>query len=94
MSSPVSMAAQDLTKVSYDKLRFRHIGPVGNRITTVSGVVGDPLTYYVGAATGGVWKSSDGGIIWRPIFDDQESHAAGALAVSIVRSLDRLGRHR
>ena len=64
-------------------LRFRHIGPVGNRIASVSGVVGDPLTYYVGAASGGVWKTTDGGTVWDPIFDDQPSHAIGALAVSM-----------
>ena len=80
-SSPV--LAQQVSAEALRPLTFRHIGPVGNRISSVSGVVGDPLTYYAGAATGGVWKTTDGGIIWRPIFDRQEVHAAGALAVSM-----------
>jgi photosystem II stability/assembly factor-like uncharacterized protein len=64
-------------------LTYRHIGVVGNRVASVSGVVGDPLTYYAGAASGGLWKTADGGIIWRPLFDDQDVHSVGALAVSI-----------
>ena len=63
-------------------LHFRHIGPVGNRIAAVAGIAGDPLTYYVGAATGGIWKTEDGGLFWEPIFDDQPDHAIGALAVA------------
>ena len=77
------LAAQQVTADALSPLTFRHIGPVGNRLSSVSGVVGDPLTYYAGAASGGVWKSTDGGIIWRPVFDQQDAHAAGALAVSI-----------
>ncbi len=63
-------------------LKFRHIGPVGNRTLAVAGVPGDRTTYYAGAATGGIWKTEDAGLKWRPVFDDQESHAIGALAVS------------
>ena len=63
-------------------MTYRHIGVVGNRIASVSGVVGDPLTYYVGAAAGGLWKTEDGGMSWRPVFDDQDVHSVGALAVS------------
>jgi photosystem II stability/assembly factor-like uncharacterized protein len=64
-------------------LSYRHIGVVGNRVASVSGVVGDPLTYYAGAASGGLWKTEDGGITWRPLFDDQDVHSVGALAVSM-----------
>ena len=63
-------------------LRFRHIGPVGNRTLAVAGIPGNPDIYYAGAATGGIWKTEDGGIKWRPVFDDQDVHAIGALAVS------------
>src|SRR5438309_8280384 len=64
-------------------LRFRFMGPsVGNRIASVAGVPGDPNIYYVGAASGGVWKSTDGGATFAPIFDNQQVMAIGALAVA------------
>ena len=62
---------------------FRFVGPqVGNRMSSIAGVPGDPTTYYAGAASGGVWKSIDGGNNWKPIFDDQPAQAIGALAVA------------
>ncbi|TDI45255.1 MAG: sialidase [Acidobacteria bacterium] len=78
----VPLAAQDVSPELYKDLKYRHIGPVGNRIASVAGVAGDPLTYYAGAASGGIWKSEDGGEYWRPIFDDHPEHAIGALAVA------------
>lgn len=66
----------------FDALRWRHIGPVGNRVSAVYGVPGDPNTYYFGAASGGVFRSDDGGIHWRPVFDDQPVLSVGAIAVS------------
>ncbi len=66
----------------YSQLRYRHIGPVGNRITSVHGVPGDPNTYYVGAASGGVWKTTDGGVNWSPIFDDQPVQSIGSIAIA------------
>jgi photosystem II stability/assembly factor-like uncharacterized protein len=63
--------------------RFRFVGPAnGNRIASVAGVPGDPYTYYAGAASGGVWKSTDGGMRFSPIFDQQSAQAIGALAVA------------
>jgi len=73
---------QTLAKEQIEQLKYRHIGPVGNRISSVAGIPGNPLVYYVGAATGGIWKSIDGGIAWKPIFDDKPVHAIGALAVA------------
>src|SRR5258706_8388080 len=64
-------------------MRFRFVGPkVGNRIASVAGIPGDPSTYYAGAASGGVWKSIDGGNRWTPIFDKQPAAAIGSLAIS------------
>src|SRR5436309_15293627 len=64
-------------------LRFRFLGPlVGNRIASVAGVPGDPNVYYAGAASGGIWKSTDGGNRFTAIFDDQPVTAIGALAVA------------
>ena len=55
----------------YNEMKFRYIGPVGNRATAVAGIPGNPNVYYVGAASGGIFKSTDGGIHWDPIFDDE-----------------------
>ncbi|HMD37443.1 MAG TPA: hypothetical protein VKH42_20855, partial [Vicinamibacterales bacterium] len=64
-------------------LAFRFVGPaVGNRVASVAGVPGDPFVYYAGAASGGVWKTTDGGIRWVPISDDIPVAAIGALAVA------------
>ena len=67
--APLSAAAQAVPADQLSALTYRHIGVVGNRIASVAGVAGDPLTYYVGAASGGLWKSEDGGIRWRAVFD-------------------------
>ena len=64
------------------QLRFRYIGPVGNRVSSVAGVPGDPNVYYAGAASGGIWKTTDGGVHWAPVFDDKPVHSIGALAVA------------
>ena len=74
--------AQTLQKEQVEQLKFRHIGPVGNRLISAVGIPGDELTYYVGAATGGIWKTEDGGLNWKPIFDDKPVHAIGSLALS------------
>src|SRR5262249_13598021 len=50
----------------YAGLQYRFIGPPGNRTAAVVGVPGDPNVAYAGAASGGVWKTTDGGIHWRP----------------------------
>ena len=67
---------------SASALRFRYIGPVGNRVASVAGIAGDPNVYYAGAASGGIWKTIDAGIHWSPIFDDQAVSSIGALAVA------------
>ena len=59
------------------------MGPaVGNRIAAVAAIAGDPSTYYAGAASGGIWKSTDGGRSFAPIFDAQPAQAIGALALA------------
>jgi photosystem II stability/assembly factor-like uncharacterized protein len=63
-------------------LHFRPLGPEGNRVASITGVPGDSMTVYIGAADGGIWKTTDAGINWRPIFDDKDVSAVGALAVA------------
>src|SRR5436309_11094549 len=65
-------------------LRWRSIGPYrGGRVTAVAGVAGQPLVYYMGATGGGVWKTDDGGISWKPITDGfVKTGSVGAIAVA------------
>ena len=82
LSAAFGRAGAQYTPSAAAALRWRYIGPVGNRVSSVAGVVGDPNTYYAGAASGGLWKTTDGGVHWDPIFDTQAVHSVGALAVS------------
>lgn len=66
----------------YQGLHWRTIGPEGNRFSAAAGVPGDPMTYYVGSASGGIWKTVDAGINWRPIFDGHPVQSIGALAIA------------
>ena len=83
LGSMMSASAQQPDSEPEGQFRFRFVGPkVGNRIAAVAGVPGDASVYYAGAASGGVWKSTDGGNRWMPIFDKQPVAAIGALAVA------------
>src|SRR5437660_2212435 len=66
----------------FQAMRYRHIGPQGNRVVAVAGVPGDANVVYAGAATGGVFKTLDGGVHWSPIFDEQSTLSIGAIAVA------------
>jgi photosystem II stability/assembly factor-like uncharacterized protein len=69
-----------------DPLRFQMMGPAtGGRFASVTGVPGDLKTWYIGAASGGVWKSSDSGQTFRPVFDSMPVQAIGALAVATTQ---------
>ena len=66
-----------------EPLKFRYMGPApAGRIASASGVPGDPNTYYLGSASGGLWKSTDAGQTFAPIFDDQNVAAIGSIAVA------------
>ncbi|HVS80294.1 MAG TPA: hypothetical protein VHE60_01000 [Pyrinomonadaceae bacterium] len=65
-----------------DALRYRYIGPVGNRTTSIVGVPGQPYIYYAGSASGGIFKTTDGGIHWEAIFDGQPVSSVGSLAIA------------
>src|SRR5207244_4399430 len=69
---------------SLNNLKFRNLGPSvgGGRVAAVAGVPGDRNTYYVGAAAGGLWKTTDGGDSWDPVFKDQPTASIGAVALA------------
>src|SRR5436190_13213172 len=80
---PVVRAAAPIDPSLYSGLSWRMLGPFrGGRVDAVSGVAGRPHEFYFGAVNGGVWKTIDGGRVWKPIFDAQPVASIGALAVS------------
>ena len=84
-SSAATQDAEGEPKSPWKALNYRLVGPFrGGRVVAVSGVVGQDNVYYFGAVAGGVWKTTDGGINWTPLFDKQKiaSPAIGAIAVS------------
>src|SRR2546430_1136287 len=78
--SPARTQQSDTTL--WARLRYRFVGPEGNRAVAVAGEPGNPLVAYVGAASGGIRKTEDGGVHWRAVFDSQPAQAIGAVAVA------------
>jgi photosystem II stability/assembly factor-like uncharacterized protein len=76
-------AAPDLDSALFERLEWRGIGPaiMGGRITDIEGIPGNPNVVYVASASGGLWKTTNAGTTWTPIFDQQSTISIGDIAV-------------
>ena len=75
--------AQQLSTDLFSGLHWRLVGPFrAGRVVAVTGVPGNATTYYFGGVDGGVWKTTDAGTVWQPIFDQEPVASIGALAVA------------
>ena len=84
-AAAAAQQAEGEAKGPWKALQYRLVGPFrGGRVVAVSGVAGEPNTYYFGGVAGGVWKTTDGGLNWVPLTDKTKdmSPSIGALAVS------------
>jgi photosystem II stability/assembly factor-like uncharacterized protein len=80
--APLALARQADTAFT-GGLRWRPIGPNrAGRVSAVAGVPGDPTVYYIGTPDGGLWKTTDAGTTWQPIFDAVHVPSIGAVAVA------------
>jgi hypothetical protein len=79
----VAQSPDQLNESLEKGLKWRSIGPYrGGRVLAVTGVPGDPNTFYFGGVAGGVWRTTNAGLSWTPLFDKQSIASIGAIAVA------------
>ena len=83
LGAHVLKAESNVPETLYSGLQWRLVGPFrGGRTEAVAGIAGNPRVYYFGSVAGGVWKTTDGGLNWTPIFDQEPVLSIGAIAVA------------
>lgn len=78
-----SLQAQTLTPETFENLQFRTIGPatMSGRIVDLAVLETDPFTFYVASATGGLWKTTNNGVTFEPVFEREGTHSIGDVAL-------------
>jgi photosystem II stability/assembly factor-like uncharacterized protein len=81
---PGALSAQSLDSATVAGFRWRSVGPSNfmGRTTDVVGIPGPSKTVFISAAAGGIWKTTNNGVTWRPLFDDKNVASVGALAIA------------
>ena len=80
---PAARAADPPFETAVQPLRWRLVGPFrGGRTRAVTGIPHQPDTFLIGAVNGGVWKTTDSGRTWNPLFDSAATQSIGAIAVA------------
>jgi photosystem II stability/assembly factor-like uncharacterized protein len=77
-------AFSQVTSDTYSNLNLRHIGPanMSGRVVDLAVKASDPYTFYAATATGGVWETTNNGVTWKPIFENEATHSVGAIALN------------
>jgi photosystem II stability/assembly factor-like uncharacterized protein len=83
MNTLLALVLLASSNIHFSEMRWRHIGPFrGGRTVAAVGVASQPNLFYIGVNNGGVWKTTDAGRTWMPIFDDQPTGSIGAIAIA------------